>query len=304
MPTTDAALAGSLLDELVASGAGFAVLHREDDVAAGVVTSDVDVAVADHPKLVLRLLLNTRHRHGLELIAVSPYDIAALSSFWCTAGARDGVQLDLLHDRYGRCRYGVRTDELLAARRPGTRWDRLATDDELVYLLRKRAVKRDITRVHALIEEAKHLGVEAVIARSEAVLSRDAARSFPALVRRGDIPSRRRLVGRELARYADRVVRPVGFWAHLVDAPADLAEAVAGRFDRFLVNAIALDLDADRGKNFIKIRSTRVRPALVVTTGSCGAWLRPDAHLPGTDADDVAVRVVNAMARRVERRLR
>ena len=114
MPTTSGELATRLLDVLSGTRAEFVVLHREADIAHGLVTSDLDLAVGDDVFATIRALVGPAGAAGLVPVAAWPYDLTSMSTFWCTHDARDGVQLDLTYDPDGLGRYGFRTGEMLA----------------------------------------------------------------------------------------------------------------------------------------------------------------------------------------------
>lgn len=296
MPTTSPLHAALLLDALVDTGIPFAILHGEAKILDGTVSSDIDVVVGRPPSEVARQLAATSDAHGLHLVAASDYDVGALCTFWCTADAAHGVQLDLWNDPHGHGRFGIRTQALLEARISGAAWPTLDCVDQLLYLLRKRHWKRDWARLPELRAAAGMLGTPTILARAETVLTRPARRTVSRLLR-GDTPRR---LGTHLAhwpltamRYARRTLRPAGFWAELHGsghAPV-LAEAVAERFRRFLVHAVATTRPQSpterRRPALDTVPVLRRRPALIVSTPPARHLGRPDARICLRD-DDLA----------------
>src|SRR5438552_15767372 len=143
MATSSGRLAAAALDALAASAVRFAVLHKEDLVATEAIESDVDIVVAGDPMAVLGGALPALHGAGLHPVAFWPYDVARTGTiFLATADATEGVQLDMLSDPKGEGKYGVRSAVLLARAVPGLRWPTISREHRLLYLLRKRSVKR------------------------------------------------------------------------------------------------------------------------------------------------------------------
>jgi hypothetical protein len=294
-----------LLDELGSATRAFAVLHNECDVAKGKVASDVDVAVAETGYDVVRRLRSRMVPHGVELIALWPSDVATLNSFWCTQDGVSGAQLDLLHDPHGRCRYGIRTPVVLDAAQPGERWPRLGDVDALIYQIRKRAVKGDSMRLGALVTKAHIVGLPSVRHRASFVLRASALEDLESTITTGSTRGLQRIWRHEMLRYADRVARPVGFWAHLANAEIEGASVIAGRFDRVLVSAYAADLG--RGLDYLRAKAAaqrdRLRPSLVVSVGRQPRSVHLDAVIRESDEDRLTTALVAAMAGRVLARL-
>src|SRR5690349_7329309 len=105
-----------LLDRVLAAlcdATSTAVLHREADVAAHAVVSDVDVAVAADPLDVVSTIAPRLEREGVLPILVFHYDRGSYSFFFSNRAATGGAQVDVLRDAKGVGRYGVRTPALL-----------------------------------------------------------------------------------------------------------------------------------------------------------------------------------------------
>lgn len=116
-----------------------AVLHREADVAAGLVTSDVDVIIDRSPYDVIRAM--TRADDSLRLISFCEYDVGAVSTFWVALPDLSVAQLDMMCDPHGVGKYGLLTDLSLATAVPGVVHHRLGAPAERAYLLSKRVHK-------------------------------------------------------------------------------------------------------------------------------------------------------------------
>ncbi|MDP9333498.1 MAG: hypothetical protein M3Q30_09350 [Actinomycetota bacterium] len=315
MPTTSGTLAGSLLDVVAKAGAEFAVLHRESEILDGAVTSDIDIAVGGDALSTVRALIEPADAIGLAPVLVHPYDIRSVTTFWATADAREGVQLDLTCDPRGLGRDGFRTTKMLAHAKAGTRWPVLDELDQALYLLRKRQMKRDAVRTaDALWDVQSHFGVGAAADRAEVLFGRGAGASVQNLLRRG-ADARNRGVGahlfRSIRRVVWRVAQPIGFWVDLEDAAArpSMGEAVAARFGRFLIGSVfvaraggGLQNGAALSREFVL---RRWRAQLLVTTGVNSTWPRPDCTAQATDRDLDAVStvVVGAMRDRTVARI-
>ena len=113
MPTTSGELARACLAGLRDAGAKFAVLHDYEQLESDQI-SDVDIVVGQDPRTVIRATERCGAERGLLPIILWPYDIGGtVTLFLATPDARDGVQLDMLHDPDGVGRYGVRSEILL-----------------------------------------------------------------------------------------------------------------------------------------------------------------------------------------------
>ena len=98
MPTTSGELARACLAGLRDAGAKFAVLHDYEQLESDRM-SDVDIVVGQDPRTVIRATESMWRERGLLPIILWPYDIGGTATlFLATPDARDGVQLDMLHD--------------------------------------------------------------------------------------------------------------------------------------------------------------------------------------------------------------
>lgn len=312
MPTTDVRLAAAALDALVAAGVPFAVLHREGDIASGDVGSDIDVILDGFASRALRVAGDALWARGIRLLVVCPYDRGAVATFWADPFCTAGMQLDFLTHPAGGDRCGLRSSVVVAAAVQGRRWPRLSPLDELVYLLRKRQVKGDAVRFAELAAQARSVGLDAVCDRARQVLHPAAARRLEAALRNGSVPpttanplrpGRLRWRPGDARRYAGRIRRPVGFWAHLTGAAEPVASKITGRFRRVLVAADVIPLTAGPSGWWVwarRVMPLRLRPALAVTVGRVPTGMRPDLVADEGDTDAVADAITAAMHRRSE----
>jgi len=296
-------LACLLLDTLASTGVRYAVLHGEDRIADGRAESDVDVAVGAPPHQVVRSLAPLLAASGLSLGLVWPYDVCALTSIWLVPPAPDGVQLDLLCDPDGQGKYGVRTDVLLQRRIRGRCWWRLDGPTERLYLLSKRAEKRDRPGTLRLLD----LGPahrQALVALSGQVLADWRQRRIVRLLDGGPDtagagpPLRVRLL--RAHRLADRARHGIGCWLTVAGDPSgETAGALHRSFARVLPRARILDVPAPLV--LLRAQVERRRAGLAISRPVPGG--RPDlavcAGEPGLTG-----RVLGCLAHRAEQTLR
>jgi hypothetical protein len=318
--TTDGRLAVLALDAMTRAGVRFAVLHDEERLALGNVSSDVDLAVDRPGRDVIREALGALHDVGLHPVVLWPYGVDALTVFLATGTASDAVQLDMTYDPDGRGKYGIRTDVALDVSVPGKRFPRLPPDHELLYLVSKRKVKRDPQRLAPLIDRARHRK-DTLIQTAQAFLGRRTAADVIASIL--DAPAareRRAYVGYEASEMLRKLVRmayPAGFWVEVIgdgsNGPA-AAEQLATRFGGFLDDgafyATRPISPASRAAQVAwwlrHIAPVQLRAAFVVSHAD--QRLRPHASfavpLSRGGPDELARAVVNAMEARCLSRLR
>ena len=303
MSTTSARLGRAAVAGLVEAGVPLALLHDaglpDDDDPV----SDIDLVVGTPPATVLSLAAPAWAARGLFPIIAWPYDVGGtMSLVLASADARDGVQLDLLHDPGGNGRYGIRSSAALAASLPGPDAPVLAEPARIVYLWRKRTVKGDDVALRELRARARDLDqgdlrrMSAALTGSETVADEI----------RGDVPPGRigpgrlgqiRMMRSRLRRAIPRFVEPVGFWAHT--GSAEVAEELKARLSRFLtpVRTGSLPGLSTRPAWYVtKVAPVRLRPGVFISHGA--ATPRRADGLVGSDPEKAASSLVRLMARR------
>lgn len=308
---TNADLARSALAAIAAADIPFAVLHREPDVAERGVQSDIDLAVTIPPvDVILRAAVNLEAA-GLRPVLVWPYDVAQIASvFLVSPAAEDGVQLDITCDLEGAGKLGLRTDVLVDTAVPGRMFPTLDSTRELLFLIRKRHVKRQMDRLRDLVAVARALPSDHLASVAEDMFSdrvrRDVLRvvsEFPS-IGRARMPRRYRT--RQAWRLSRRIARPIGYWVHLAPGAeaAATAAGVKARFGKLLVRSGASPVPGPLWRIPWVIRDMApvlLRAGLFVSWGSGpGSIHRPHLRL-GTygDLDLAAATIVEAMAARV-----
>ena len=193
---------------------------------------------------------------------------------------------------------------LLAKRCAGVRWPRIDELDEALYVLRKRQVKRDVSRILEVRSALHGLGIERAVSRSREIFN---SRVNAAVVRL--LMDERVRLPRTTGIWFSRVMRPTrvsrrcGFWAHVGgDCAATEAAELSRRLDGVLIKAETV---AD--PSLPCLLSHLWRPYLLVSTGKRPAWLHSDAIFetggePG-QTDVLAARLVASMHRRALRQL-
>jgi hypothetical protein len=279
---TDFQLLEDVLDE-VADATRMAVLHREPEVAAGAVTSDVDLCVADDPLFVVGRIVPKLEDQGILVIMVFHHDRGSYSVFFANPKGSGGAQIDLLHDPKGVGRYGVRTSVVIASRRSGARWPRTADLDETLYVLRKAQVKGDVHRVAHARRHLESTDVTSAMRRGSTIFSPRAATAVATVLR--DANSRD---ADSIRLWRSRVMRPLrlihrcGYWAHVTgDASPQVAERLRRRTSR-LISAVKAK-DPSLGL----VVSHLWRPYLIVSVGSTPFWPHPDLVLRDRNGDSV-----------------
>jgi hypothetical protein len=186
MGTPSPATALDIVQGLAGSDLGVAVLHGVDRLASHGNISDVDLAVAvpandswDVPSFG-QMLGALRHCEAQPLL-VWPYDVASYTIYVCREGPNTGAQLDFLVDSHGVGKYGVRVGSLLSRRVERQGLPALHPDDERLYLLQKRYLKRQGQEVRQLLSFPPHDRAR-LLARADEVFRPSAARRVHALL--------------------------------------------------------------------------------------------------------------------------
>src|SRR5689334_300305 len=132
-----------ILTELERSGSQFALLHAEDQLPPDV-SSDVDMAFAQSPSLVIEPILQ-RLAHNGELTIVQRLHYDVLHGYYyilrIPGASLQWLHLDCLCDPLGVNRYHLPTTYLLDGAAQAAYGRRIDKRKEAVYLLMKRAVK-------------------------------------------------------------------------------------------------------------------------------------------------------------------
>jgi hypothetical protein len=303
MGTHGAGTAPVVLDCLATSGIDFVVLHREHDIADETVTSDLDVATSAEPDVVMRAMRPVLGDAGLRPIMRWPYDRNSVTYFIANSDGSAGAQLDMVHDPHGQGRYGFRTPALIDRAVDGVMWPRLHPQHELLYLIRKRQVKRDEDATAQLLAGVADRDVDDLVKRAQVAFSPRSARALETMLRsrryadpgNSAFDRRVRHIAANATHSSRRLRERVGYWVAASGTDGPTIEAVVDPFRRLLPSVIVAE------SRDIRFRHLHlVRPRLVVTTGDSG---RADAAV-AFDDDPVAFRtaVVSAMGERLETR--
>lgn len=312
MGTTDPGIASSALDAIVEAGVGFAVLHREKDIAAGNVSSDLDLVIDRPPEEALVAAWPAILGAGLHPVVVFPYEVDELTVFLCDRQARGAAQVDLLGDSHGTSLFGLRGHQVIRRAVHGARWPTAHPLDELLYLTRKRQAKNDSERVEELRARASTYEWKELRARAGELFVPPVAEAVLGALANGLAAFPYRATGayraRTLARRAGRLRQPAGFWVELVGPDAaGPAAALAARFAPFLVTARAVERPASGQLRWwsASVAPVRWRPGLVVSSARTTHRPRADLVLAAgrSGVDTLAEQTVEALRSRVERRL-
>lgn len=314
MATTGTSMGVRLLDALSALDSRTAVLHGEAEIAGGAIPSDIDTVVDAVPdQLIDRLLeqLETDGQSGGEtdpsVILRWPYDRQSTTYFFADAGGNLGVQLDLVHDPDGAGRYGFKSGALLDRAEPGARWCRLHPDDEYLYVLRKRQVKRSEAEVARLLARIPN-EVPELVNRAHQAFRPEAATALETMLTTsrytdpGGAAFDRRIrnVAANPDYYLRRAREAVGWWVAMPDVtPAVADEAVKPLVP--LLPRVTVAAAGGRG-SVAKAKVARKRAGLYITAGT-GADAGADAVIRGAlDPADLRRQLVGAMADGVQAR--
>lgn len=311
MGTTAPELAAPILEALATLGVPHAVLHGEDQVAAGSIMSDLDLVAADPPKELAARLRGVFDELGVGVIARFPYDVGAETFFLADAHGERSLQLDVMCDPRGLGRLGIRTEVALENVRAGCRWPVLSEIDSIVYLLRKRHMKRDRPRLIEQIACARSIGARVVTSRAREVCSQPASGDIEALLIGGTATPAfhyHRASLPRASRLASRLLHPVGHWVHIQGQEADAAaSAVAARLGCVLpsVRLLPQPPRATRlpGLLATAIHRDRWRPHLLVSFGPAPARMADRTVDAGAGVDDIAGLVTSHMIQRVARQI-
>jgi hypothetical protein len=298
MPTSSRMVARQVLEGLLASGVDMALIHGLASLRDGSL-SDLDVVI-DLP--IARLLATARPSwaaNGIFPVIVWPYDVGGTTVFLATHDASDGVQLDLLHDRKGSGKLGVRSQPLLAH---SHRLGLIPTVDDpyrLTYLWKKRLMKRQSDRLSTLKHEALGVDREALESASvELTGNLLVARQLEGRMTPSRAPSSGARVVSEARRRVKRILTPIGFWIHVDDS--FVGAEVVRRFGRFLAAARLIGTPPRVGvkRALTEVVPVVFRPGLVVTTGS-SVGTRLVRVVEGSDPIQVSVDAVRLMTSRL-----
>jgi hypothetical protein len=291
MATTDGKLAAESVRALALSGVRMAVLHREEELAAGSVTSDVDLVV-DRPLGAVVEKAGPAWRHlGLRPLIVWPYDVGGTGTiFLSTADASDGIQIDLLHDPAGRGQYGARSSVLLDRTEDGVAFSKVADTYADAYLLAKRLRKGELGAARDIVARSG----DALPSVAAEVLRMDVANVVLSYVEGSDPVRFPRRVADPI-RLARRLLSPIGGWIDV--ANETLAHELSSRFGRFL--SLATVANGSSPRWMISVSSIRWRAGIAFTVGRQRllGLSQPDARVSGT-VDEAGAAVVESLSAR------
>lgn len=301
-------MAALVLDCMMAARVDFAVLHGEQDVAAGVCTSDIDIVARDTPRRAMSKVHARLRDFDLHPVVIWPYDVGSASIFVVDGAAHDGVQLDMVHDRSGNGRYGVRAPAVLAEARLGHRWPKAASLDELLYLTAKRIRKRQHGRAATLRKQLDHWRSELVRRRAGELFNSEVAAAVHAFLDDAPAPSNPmrhldRAVPSALRALA-RLRRPVGYWVAIRGEESPMvAEQIRRRFGRVLPHSAAGPTSGSWRESAAVMRAiaaVRWRAGVYSSWGSVAPGLRPDSVMHSSDdVDEIVRRIVLSMETRL-----
>lgn len=183
MPTTSPRLIAEVLETLSRLDDHWCVLHREDELLSGNVTSDVDLLVSRSPRVVAHQLGKALADRGIWLVQTWEYDRCERSNTFVSLDPPEAVQIDLVFDPHGKGVCGYRSPLFLAAAVPGHRWATLAPLDSLLYRTRKRQVKKNVQALRSLRAERDGFSVEELEQRARAVFEPHARAALLALLK-------------------------------------------------------------------------------------------------------------------------
>lgn len=297
----------------VADHVGIVLLHREDALTGAGPLSDLDCAVAPERRGdALRAVRDVGRDLGLSIVSVWPYDTAGLGLFLVDGELSRGVQLDLLADRDGRGKYGIRTRPLVEAAQPGTgAWRRPTSVDEALYLVSKRSLKGEDHRLPELVRglaevpDAEMRAQELLAPHARARVAGALGWSPPPEPAR--MASHARRAASEARRRARRITSPAGAWVHLavpVGHPVSASALLGVRAQDLAPPLQWLGAAPSGAIGEVQMHARSLRPRVVLTAGS-GSAPRAHATVDGEGSSDVVrSRLLTALADRSRQALR
>lgn len=300
MPTTSGELARVCLAGLARAGVEFAVLHGYEYLETDRI-SDVDVVVGQDPRTVIRAAEAYWREAGLTPIILWPYDIGSTAAvFLATRDARDGVQLDMLHDPDGIGRYGVRSDVLLRFVEVRPLAPVVEETARLLYLWQKRTAKGEIHRLGPLRREAIGKEPERLESMSREITG--SVRAARGLIGAQPVsePSRPSAVLARLSRIANRLRHPSGAWVHVTSDEVGIE--LAYRLSRHLVTARCEALPSPLRQlpwYLVEVAPVRFRPGVYISVGPRPRFVvKPDFEIVADDVDQAGAELVEALTTR------
>ena len=299
MPTSSGELARACLAGLRDAGTQFAVLHNYEQLEFDQI-SDVDIVVGQDPRAVIRMTERMWRERGLVPIIMWPYDIGGtVTLFLATPDARDGVQLDMLHDPDGVGTYGVRSEILLQFVEERPIAPVVDSAARLLYLWQKRTAKGQTDRLDSLRREAAGIDIDRLEQMSRALTGS----VYPARGLLGPdvrtIPKPRAVMAK-LSRLASRLRRPIGAWVHVpLD---DVGSELARRLSRHLVIVGSAKLPSRSrqvGWYLLHVAPVRYRPGVFISVGQPNGFiLSPDAVIKASHPEEAACELTEALTKR------
>ena len=217
------------------------------------------------------------------------------------ADASDGVQLDLLHDPDGVGKYRMRSPALLATAKSAGPFPVVSDTASLIYQWQKRSVKRQESRQRELEKWAINMDTHLLLDLSLTITgSTDTAHSMLGQVSTLTTRPRNTHLGKQMARLAQRLAKPVGFWGHVAEPTVGVELAL--RFSRFLVTAETQPTPSPKWQPVwwaTSIMPVRLRPGIFLSTGRSPRWPTPDVVVSASSIDESAHQLTSAMTARV-----
>jgi len=303
LPTTDSEVARNAVDVLFRS-APCALMHGYDVLAKGPVTSDVDIVSGVSARALIAGSIAGLAKIGLAPVVIWKYDLGGTAGvFLASPNAEAGVHIDVFHDPRGRGRYGICSGAVLSGAVQCGPWRCLSPLDQSLYRLAKADAKGDPDRLKRTIQGLSD-SQDAAVSRAAQVFASWQRGRVMGLIEAGERAEARFRARsswwRHLPRGAMRLLDPVGFWAH-VSHGREIADAVADRFSRFLVDALSAPVAGRERRMLQTIEATRLRPRLFVSHGSLPRFPTPDLVVTAENVDEACAEIVTAMASRNHR---
>ncbi|HUO46844.1 MAG TPA: hypothetical protein VM470_08425, partial [Acidimicrobiia bacterium] len=218
--------------------------------------------------------------------------------------------VDLLSDRRGEGKYGIRSLAVLDHATMGHSWPTVSHIPQILYAIRKRQVKRQHGRLEPLIAEARGIPADELASVAKEIFSFPVARDvlrliriFPQWVDPEMVPGYR---GRRLLVGTRRLLSPVGFWVEIHGGAEarELCQGLADRFGRFLPHRACsprpMGLGGEMRWFLRQVAPIRWRPGLIASwTPRRSRWLKPDLTVEPEGVEQAARKVVQAMEARL-----